>query len=183
MHGERAGAINYFKEGGVAPLMAKADRKSSVHRRVPLDLIVVPVREGKQITGIGVHAGLWTSQALNAPVEEVPVLRRRLAELEEEFGFDPKGHSGKALRHAITSLPHDLLVNLSREAVKELVITAMSLADRPRPTLVLVRSILKGHLFAFVWLPRDDLKTDRRLGIGAMLEQAVGREITSFAVE
>ena len=37
--------------------------------------------------------------------------------------------------------------------------TAMSLADRPRPTLLLVRAILKGHLFAFVWLPRDELTT------------------------
>ena len=26
-----------------------------------------------------------------------------------EFGFEPQGHSGKALRHALTSLPHDLL--------------------------------------------------------------------------
>ena len=72
------------------PLIAKADRTSPVHRRVPLDLVVVPVREGGKITGIGVHAGLWTSQALSAPVEEVPVLRRRLAALEEEFGFDPQ---------------------------------------------------------------------------------------------
>ena len=44
------------------PLMAKAERKSTVHRRVPLDLIVVPVRAGGKITGIGVHAGLWTSR-------------------------------------------------------------------------------------------------------------------------
>jgi len=47
-------------------LIAMADRKSPVHRRVPLDLIVVPLREGDRITGIGVHAGLWTSQALSA---------------------------------------------------------------------------------------------------------------------
>ena len=33
----------------------------------------------------------------------------------------------------------------------------MSLADRPRPALLLLRSILKGHLFAFVWLPRDEI--------------------------
>jgi glutamate dehydrogenase len=32
----------------------------------------------------------------------------------------------------------------------------MSLADRPRSKLVLVRSLLGRHLFAFVWLPRDE---------------------------
>ena len=34
---------------------------------------------------------------------------------------------------------------------------AMSLADRPRPALLQVRSILKGQLFTFVWLPREEL--------------------------
>jgi hypothetical protein len=35
----------------------------------------------------------------------VPLLRRRLQQLEREFGFAPSGHSGKALRHAVTALP------------------------------------------------------------------------------
>ncbi len=172
--GGSEGAIRYFERGGSVPLMAKADRKSPVHRRVPLDLVVVPVREGGRITGVGVHVGLWTSEAMNAPVEDVPVLRRRLAELDRSFAFDPSGHSGKALRHAVTSLPHDLLINLSAEEQRELVVTAMSLADRPRPTLALFRSILKGHLFAFVWLPRDELTTRRRIDIGDMIAEAAG---------
>ena len=39
------GAIRYFEQGGQEPLMAKADLRSPVHRRVPLDLVVVPLRE------------------------------------------------------------------------------------------------------------------------------------------
>ena len=177
------GAMRYFEQGGAVPLIAKAERKSTVHRRVPLDLIVVPIREKGKVTGIGVYAGLWTSQALISPAEEVPLLRRRLKELDKEFGFDPKGHSGKALRHAVASLPRDLLVNLSPDSARDLVTMAMSLADRPRPAILLVRSILKGHLFAFVWLPRDDLTTQRRLDIGKMLEETVGRDVTSWSVE
>src|SRR6185295_10485288 len=161
----------------------KADRKSPVHRRVPLDLIVVPLRDGDRITGIGVHAGLWTSQALTVPVEDVPLIRRQLAELEREFGFAPSGHNGKALRHALASLPRDLLTNLRPEAVKELAATAISLADRPRPTLRLVRSILKGHMFAFVWLPRDELTTRRRISIGEMIEAAAKGRITNWSVD
>ena len=83
------GAMRYFERGGDVPLLAKAERKSTVHRRVPLDLVVVPVREGGKIVGIGVYAGLWTSQALTLPAEEVPVLRRRLEQLDKDFGFDP----------------------------------------------------------------------------------------------
>ena len=181
--GGSEGAIRYFEQGGPEPLMAKADLRSPVHRRVPLDLVVVPLREKGKITGIGVHAGLWTSQALTAPIEEVPLLRRQLDALEKEFGFEPSGHNGKALRHALSSLPRDLLVNLRPNEVKDLAATAISLADRPRPTLILVRSILKGHMFAFVWLPRDELTTRRRVGIGEMIEEAAKGKITNWSVD
>jgi len=177
------GAIRYFEQSGPVPLLAKADLRSPVHRRVPLDLIVLPLKTRGKITGIGVHAGLWTSQALTMPIEEVPVLRRQLERLEKDFGFDPSGHSGKALRHAIASLPRDLLTNLRYGEVKELAATAISLADRPRPTLILVRSILKGHMFAFVWLPRDELTTRRRVAIGEMIEQAARGKITNWSVD
>lgn len=181
--GGALGAMRYFEAGGDVPLMAKAERKSSVHRRVPMDLVVVPLREKGKVTGIGVHAGLWTSQALTWPAEEVPLVRARLEQLDKDFGFDPKGHSGKALRHAVSSLPRDLLVSVSWDSLRDLVMMAMSLADRPRPALLLVRSILKGQLFTFVWLPREDLNTQRREAIGAMMEEVVGRKITSWSSE
>jgi len=177
------GAMRYLEHGGEAPLMAKAERKSTVHRRVPLDLVVVPIRENGKVTGIGVHAGLWTSEALRVPPEEVPVLRERLKLLDKDFGFDPKGHSGKALRHAVASLPRDLVIAIDYESLRELVMMAMSLADRPRPALLQVRSILKGQLFTFVWLPREELTTGRRTAIAMLLENEVGREVTSWSVE
>ena len=177
------GAMRYFEQGGDVPLMAKAERKSTVHRRVPLDLVVVPIRENGKVVGIGVHAGLWTSEALRAAPEKVPVLRERLKRLDKDFGFDPKGHSGKALRHAIASLPRDLLITVDYACVQQMVMMAMSLADRPRPALLQVRSILQGQLFTFVWLPREELSTGRRLAIATLLENEIGREITSWSVE
>ena len=47
----------------------KAERKATVHRRVPLDLVVVPIMTGDNVTSIGVHAGLWTSEAIRMPHE------------------------------------------------------------------------------------------------------------------
>jgi len=94
-------AMRYLEKGGEVPLMAKAERKSTVHRRVPLDLVVVPIRENGKVTAIGVHAGLWTSEALRVQPGKVPVLRERLKQLDKDFGFDPKGHSGKADRKSV----------------------------------------------------------------------------------
>ena len=100
------------------------------------------------------------------------MLRARLRAIEEKFGFDPQGHAGKALRHALSALPHDLLIGLRADALEQLALTAMSLADRPRPKLMLVAGALGRHLFAFVWLPRDELTTGRRAAIGELIERS-----------
>ena len=91
--------MRYFERGGDVPLLAKAERKSTVHRRVPLDLVVVPLREGSKIVGIGVYAGLWTSQALTLPAEEVPVLRSRVRSQR------PFGQSAAPRRRLATARP------------------------------------------------------------------------------
>ena len=42
------GAMRYFENGGAVPLIAKAERKSTVHRRVPLDLVVAAAARERQ---------------------------------------------------------------------------------------------------------------------------------------
>lgn len=175
-------AMQWFEDGGEAPLLLKSNLISGVHRHVPLDLALVPLRDGARVIGLSIHAGLWTSAALLAAPEDVPVLRARLAELEEKFAFDPNGHTGKALTHALVALPHDLVAGFSRESLENVALTAMSLADRPRPKLALVRSTLGRHLFAFVWLPRDDLTTARRLAIGDMLADAANANLLNWSI-
>lgn len=164
-------------------LVIKANVQSRVHRASPLDLFMVPVREDGRITGLSIHAGLWTSAALNARPGEVPVLRRAVAELTGELGYDPAGHNGKALVHAFTSLPNDLLIAFGRSRIAELATTKMALIDRPRPRLVMLRSTLERHVFAFVWLPRDQLSTDVRLQVQAMLLAAPGAGLLDWSLE
>ncbi|MBX7494744.1 NAD-glutamate dehydrogenase [Qipengyuania sp. 6B39] len=165
------------------PLVIKANHMSQVHRRVPLDLFIVPVREGGKLAALSIHAGVWTSAALAAPPRAVPRLRGQLDELHDRYGFDETGHGGKALVHAMTALPHDLLIGFPEEDVERVATTMMSLVDRPRPRLTLVAAPLARHLFAFVWLPRDMLATQVRLEIKAMLEQAAGARLLDWSLE
>ncbi|GAO80232.1 MULTISPECIES: NAD-glutamate dehydrogenase domain-containing protein [unclassified Sphingopyxis] len=162
-------AFAWFDQGGTAPLLIKSNRLSAVHRRVLLDLVIVPEVKGKKVDRLSIHAGLWTSAALSAPPAKVPVLRAQLEALMAKFGFDPTGHAGKALAHALTALPHDLLIAFDAASLEELVLTSMSITDRPRPKVVMVQSALGRHLFAFVWLPRDEVSTGRRLAVESLL--------------
>ncbi len=178
---ERAREI-FCRAAGSAPLMLKSSRNSTVHRAVQLDIIVVPLRDGEEVKGLSVTGGLWTSAALATPPERIPLLRTHLANLMDRFGFDPSGHAGKAMAHALTALPHDLLVSFKPADLERVTLTAMSLTDRPRPKLLAVRSALGRHLFVFVWLPRDEISTALRRSIEAMLTEIKGATVLGWSI-
>lgn len=176
-------AFDWFDRGAGDLLLVKSNVISPVHRAVPFDLIITPVREGRKTVALSIHAGMWTSAALKAAPQDVPILREQLAALQRKFGFDPAGHAGKALAHALATLPHDLAVAFEPAMLEATALTAMSLADRPRAKIMLVRGPLGRHLFAFVWLPRDELSTGRREAIGAMLERAAQALTLNWTIE
>jgi glutamate dehydrogenase len=172
-------AIKHLAKTKQSLLLLKAARLSPVHRLVPLDLVMLRLPDGK----VSLHAGLWTSAALRAPAEEVPILRKRLATLDRELGFAPNSHGGKALAHAVSTLPHDLLIGFDDREVRVAALTAMSLVDRPRPRLLLLPDALNRHVYAFAWLPRDEYTTARRKAVAAKLEAEIGSAPTSWSVD
>ena len=178
----RERAFEWFDAGKSRQLTVKSNLISDVHRRVPLDLIIVPIMKDGAVEALSVHTGLWTSAALATAPDTVPILRTHLSAMATKFGFTPVSHTGKALTHALTALPHDLLVGVMPNALEELALTSMSLTDRPRAQLVLIESALKRHLFAFVWLPRDELTTQRRHAIGLMLADAADATILNWSI-
>ena len=171
------------KAGPRAPLIVKSNLISQVHRHVPLDLFIVPVIEDGKIAALSVHAGVWTSAALAAAPDLIPRMRAQLAELMAKFGFNPSGHAGKALVHALTALPHDLLIGYADADLERIATAMMSLIDRPRPRLALVKAPLERHLFAFVWLPRDALSTMLRLQIEDMLTTATDSRLLDWSLQ
>jgi len=161
-------------------LIVKANRLSYVHRHVPLDLFIVPVREKGKITALSIHAGIWTSAAIATRPANVPMLRTMLDQLAQKLGYDPASHAGKALVHALTVLPHDLLIGFETADAQRLASCMMSLIDRPRPRLSLVAAPLDRHMFAFVWFPRDALSTRVRLDVQNLLTQVPGTQLLDW---
>lgn len=170
-------------KGKRVPLAVKSNRVSNVHRRTPLDLFIVPVYEAGKLEALSVHAGLWTSAALAAAPMQVPRMRAQLADLMRELEFSAQGHAGKALVHALTALPHDLLISFGEDDLQRIATTMMSLIDRPRPKLALIPSPLMRHLFAFVWLPRDIMSTGTRRQVEAMLVEAAQAPVLDWSLE
>ncbi|HEY0959025.1 MAG TPA: NAD-glutamate dehydrogenase domain-containing protein [Novosphingobium sp.] len=173
----------FERKAGPPLLIVKTDAPSRVHRRVPLDLVLVPQFEKDRVAAIAVHAGIWTSAALAEAPAEIPGLRARMASLLDRLGFDPQGHAGKALVHAFTALPHDLLIAFDDASLERVALTMMSLVDRPRPRLLLVPSPLERHIIAFAWLPRDTISANIRLQVQTMLEEAADAPVIDWSLE
>ncbi|NNE48652.1 MAG: glutamate dehydrogenase [Altererythrobacter sp.] len=181
-------AFKWFENEGHAGrpcdiLIVKANRVANVHRRVPLDLFMVPVRENGKLTAISIHAGVWTSAALASPPHKVPCLRHAMSDMSKRLGFHPGGHADKALVHAFTALPHDLVIGFAAKDAERVATTMMSLVDRPRPRLALVQAPLERHVFAFVWFPRDLHSTKVREQIESMLTEIDGTEMLDWSLE
>ncbi len=166
-----------------APLVVKANRNARVHRNVPLDLFFVPIHDRGEVVALSVHAGVWTSTALSATPDRVPLMRSQLEQLTTKLGVAPQSHAGKALVHAMTALPHDLLISFADDDLERIATTMMSLLDRPRPRLELVPAMLRRHLYAFVWLPRDVQSTEVRERVRAMLETAIGAQVIDWSLQ
>jgi len=159
---------------GRAPLILKANRVAQVHRRVPLDLFIAPIVEKGRVEALSVHAGIWTSAALDAAPDSVPVLRQQLGAIMDRLDFEIGSHDYKALVHALTTLPRDLIISFSDDDITRVATSVMGLAERPRPRATLVTAPLARHLFGFVWLPRDMLSTTVRLQVQDLLERETG---------
>ena len=169
-------------KAGRVPLIIKANSVARVHRRVPLDLFIVPIMKSGRVEALSVHAGVWTSAALVTQPDQVPVLRQQLRTIMERLDFAPGGHDYKALVHALTALPHDLIISFSDEDITRVATAMMGLADRPRPRATLVTAPLKRHIFGFIWLPRDMLSTSTRMQIQEMLETETGATTLDWAL-
>ena len=170
-------------ETGRAPLVIKANRLSLVHRRAPLDLFIVPLMEDGRVAALSIHAGIWTSAALNTPPTEVPRLRAQLADLTKKLGLAPESHDGKSLQHALTVLPHDLVSGFTVDDIERAATAMMALVDRPRPRLLLIEAPLERHVFAFAWFPRDQVSTSVRRQVTELLKRHCNCEVLDWGLE
>ena len=114
-------------------IISKANIHARVHRRAYLDYIGVK-RFDAAGNLIGEHriVGLFTSTAYTRPAHSIPYLRRKIAAVEQRAGFDPKGHSGKALDNVLAQYPRDELFQVDEDTLYEFALAILQLDEHPR---------------------------------------------------
>ncbi len=162
-------------------ILTKANRRSTVHRRVYLDYVGVKSfdRTGR-VVGERRFIGLFSSAAYYQSVRMIPVIDRKVRLARNRMGYARDSHSGRDLRQFLETFPRDELFAID---VDELVVIAeavLNIKERRATRLFTRRDPYGRFLSCLIYLPRDRYNTDVRLRIQALLSESLGSETVEF---
>jgi glutamate dehydrogenase len=155
-------------------VLAKANSRSTVYRANYLDYVSVKKRD-PAATVIGEYRflGLYTHSAHTAPVDDVPVLRRKLAYVLAEAGLSRDSHDGKDLIEILEDYPREELFEISAEELTPIALGVLRLSERRQTRLFLRRDRYGRYMSCVVYLPRDRYTTKVRLRAQHILMEAL----------
>ncbi|MPZ58135.1 MAG: NAD-glutamate dehydrogenase, partial [Rhizobiales bacterium] len=170
-----------FIAGPQALIVTKANVRSPVHRRVHMDYIGVKRFDTSgALVGELRIIGLFTSTAYTRSTRSIPYLRRKVDAVLRQAGFDPKGHSGKALVNVLETYPRDELFQIDEETLYRFAVAILQLDIRPRVRVLPRRDMFGRFASVLVYAPRDRYDSRTRAGIGDFLAASYGGHVSAF---
>jgi glutamate dehydrogenase len=164
-------------------IISKTDRRSTVHRRVPMDAIGVRRFDADgEVGGLTLFVGLFASSAYAGDPRDIPLLRRKVGEIVARSGLSPTGHDGKALIHILGAFPRDELFQTGVDALYDTAIGVLNLQERQRIALFVRRDPLERFVSCLVYVPRDRYDPALRLQFAAILAAAFAGTLANHYV-
>src|SRR5262245_7838354 len=162
-------------------IVTKAAVRSRVHRRVYMDYVGVKRfdRDGGLVGEFRI-VGLFTSTAYTRSVRTIPYLRRKVDAVMTRAGFDPDGHSGKALVNVLENYPRDELFQLDEDTLYQFALTVFQLDERPRVRVLPRRDRFGRYASILVYVPRERYDSTVRKAIGDYLADAYRGHVSAF---
>jgi glutamate dehydrogenase len=162
-------------------IVAKANSKSTVHRRIHMDTIGIKLYgDGGNIAGEMRVAGLFTASAYNLSTRNIPLLRLKVDRVIRSSGYPPESYSGRALLNVLETFPRDELFQISAEQLARISEEILKIDLTPRPRLFVRRDEFGRFVSVFVYVPRERYNTDTRVAIASMLEETFDGRFESF---
>ena len=174
-------AIETFLREPSPIIVAKANMKSRVHRRVYMDYIGVKrYREDGAVIGEMRFVGLFTAEAYDQSAAQVPLIRRKVRRVLERAGKTPGTHSAKKLRNTVENFPRDELFQTDENDLLEICLGILHLHDRPRTKLFIRRDQFDRFVSALLFVPRERYSSKVREQAGELIRDAFGGRLSAF---
>ncbi|MEV4536426.1 NAD-glutamate dehydrogenase [Asanoa sp. NPDC049518] len=168
-------------------IITKANSRATVQRSAYLDYIGFKVFNDKgEVIGERRFLGLFSSAAYRTSVRELPVVRRKVAEVFDRSGLSPRGHSGKDLLQILETYPRDELFQIKTDDLYRAVIGVLRMAGRRQLRVFVRRDGYGRFISCLIYLPRDRFTTHNRLRMQEILLRrfnGVGLDYTTRVTE
>jgi glutamate dehydrogenase len=162
-------------------IVTKSAVRSRVHRRVYMDYVGVKrFDRGGKLIGEFRIVGLFTSTAYTRSTRTIPYLRRKVDAVLKRAGFDPDGHSGKALVNVLESYPRDELFQLDENTLYHFAMAVLQLDERPRVRVLPRHDRFDRYVSVLVYVPRERYDSDVRKAIGDYLADVYKGRVSAF---
>ncbi len=162
-------------------LILKANRRSTVHRSVHLDLIGVKHYNSRgRVVGEHAFIGHFTSAAYNRSPSAIPLLRQKIERVIARSGFSPGSHDGKALTNVLETYPRDELFQSSDEQLFNNAVGVLHLATRPRTRLFVRPDRFGRFLSCLIYVPRERYNTELRVKMGEILSKELNGRVATW---
>src|SRR5258708_33321592 len=99
-----------------------------------------------EVVGEDLFFGLFPSRAYSANPAEIPLLRRKIANVVKRAGLPPGGHASKALLNIMETYPRDELFQTGEEKLLRTSKAILPLEDRQRLRLFVRRDPFERFL-------------------------------------
>ncbi|MDE1179694.1 NAD-glutamate dehydrogenase [Paraburkholderia sp.] len=167
---------------GASPIfLTKANSRATVHRPGYLDYVGVKLigADGK-VTGERRFIGLYTSTAYLVSASEIPIVRRKCANIVRRAGFLPKGHLAKSLVTVLETYPRDELFQAEEDQLYDIALGVLRLQEHQRTRLFVRRDRFDRFVSCLVFVPREKYNTDLRRRIARLLMEAFNGTSVEF---
>ena len=164
-------------------LVTKSNSRSTVHRPGYLDYIGIKRYDDRgEVCGEHRFLGLYTHATYSVSPADIPLLRRKVANVIERAGFAPGGHAAKALEHVLETYPRDELFQIGEDELLANALGILHLGERQRLRLFVRRDGFERYCVCLIYAPREHYNTEVRRKWQALLTQAFNGVSSEFNV-
>ncbi len=164
-------------------IIAKANVRSNVHRRVHMDYVGAKLYDDDgSLVGELRIVGLFASTAYTEPTSTIPFLRRKVANVLARAGYGSESHSGRALKNVLEEFPRDELFQIDRETLHDFAVAILQLDERPRIRVLARPDKFDRYVSILVFVPRDRYTTEVRLNVGTYLASVYEGRLSAWYV-
>jgi glutamate dehydrogenase len=166
--------------GDAELVVAKSNLRSRVHRRTYMDYVGVK-RYGPDGKAFGEvrFVGLFTAEAYEAAVRDVPLVRRKILNVIVRAQKTPGGHNEKRLRNILDTYPRDELFQMSEDELLRIALGIVHLYDRPRIRLFARHDPFDRFISILLFVPRERYDSEFAKEAGKILAQAFGGRVSA----